>query len=267
MIMAAPNGARLTSADHPALPLEPAELADCAEQLRAAGVSVLHLHVRDASGVHTLNADSYRAAINAIRERVGDQLVLQVTTEAVGRYTATQQMQLVRDLEPEAVSLALRELCPDSNAETEAASFFGWLQRKRIWPQFILYSADDVRRFDALRKRGILATDHPHCLLVLGRYSGQLQGELSELDAMLAAADFANIAWSVCCFGKNEHAAARQALDRGGHVRLGFENNMLLADGSIASDNAALVTQFLATASGSGRSAASAAEVRAWVLE
>lgn len=265
MVMAAPNGARLTSADHPALPLEPAELAECAEQLLAAGVSVLHLHVRDASGVHTLDVDRYRAAINAIRERVNDNLVLQVTTEAVGRYTAAQQMQLVRDLEPEAVSLALRELCADSSAEQDAASFFAWLQSKRIWPQFILYSADDVRRFDTLRRRGLLATDHPHCLLVLGRYSGELQGEPSELDAMLGAADFAGIPWSVCCFGRNEHAAAMRALALGGHARLGFENNLRLADGSVASDNAALVTQFLTTAAGSGRSAASAAEVRKWL--
>jgi uncharacterized protein (DUF849 family) len=86
VVMSAPNGARRGKADHPALPITPSELAEEAMALVSAGVSVLHLHVRDAAGAHTLDADAYRAAIEAIRARVGDALVLQVTTEAVGRF-------------------------------------------------------------------------------------------------------------------------------------------------------------------------------------
>ena len=44
----------------------------------------------------------------------------------------------------------------------------------------------------------------------------------------------------------------------GGHVRVGFENNMFLADGSIAPDNAALVKQVTAGASLVGRTVADA---------
>ena len=33
----------------------------------------------------------------------------------------------------------------------------------------------------------------------------------------------------------------RQAMQRGGHCRVGFENNLLMSDGSQAEDNAALV--------------------------
>jgi uncharacterized protein (DUF849 family) len=264
MVMAAPNGARRSAKDHPALPTKPSEIADCAASLLDAGVSVLHLHVRDEDGAHTLDADHYRAALAAIRKRIGDDLILQVTTEAVGRYSAFEQMLLVRELKPEAVSLALRELCPDAAAESGAAEFFGWLQREEIWPQYILYSPEDVARFNALRARGVFGTDTPHCLLVLGRYSQQLQGEVGELDAMLAATDFAKLPWSVCCFGHHEHAAAMRALERGGHVRLGFENNLLLADGSVAGDNAALVRQFAEAASDSPRQLATANEVREW---
>lgn len=262
MIMAAPNGARRRRSEYPALPETASQIADCAVQLADAGVSVLHLHVRDTAGAHTLDADQYRSVISAVRRAVGHRLVIQVTTEAVGRYQPAEQMAMVRDLCPEAVSLALAELCPDDSRLADAAGFFAWLVKEQIWPQYILYSVDDVRRFDALRKQGIFAHDQPDCLLVLGRYSSGLTGQVSELTAMLSAVDCNQFPWSVCCFGNNEQQAALSALDSGGHVRLGFENNVLLADGTPASDNAALINQFTAAAAKSQRTPASADEVR-----
>ncbi|MCB1845344.1 MAG: 3-keto-5-aminohexanoate cleavage protein [Halioglobus sp.] len=265
MVMAAPNGARRSVADHPAIPITSTAIAECAERLVVEGASVLHLHVRDSSGAHTLDASRYRAAIEAIEDRTGTQLVIQVTTEAVGRYSAAEQMRLVRELRPEAVSLALRELCPDGASEVTAAAFFHWLSTEEIWPQFILYSADDVVRFDDLRRRGLLSCDEPHCLLVLGRYASQMQDDPAELDALLKAAGFSGIPWTVCCFGRREHESALRALAGGGHVRLGFENNMLLADGSVASDNAALIRQFAEATRTTRRRVASADEVREFV--
>jgi len=262
MVMAAPNGARRTQADHPALPVTAGELADCAASLVDAGVSVLHLHVRDTEGRHTLASDAYRAAIRRILRRTGNALVLQVTTEAVGRYTREEQMSLVRELRPEAVSLALRELCPDDDAEPGAAPFFAWLVAQRIWPQYILHSVEDVRRFEGMRRRGVFAQEHPSCLLVLGRYADQQPGGPVELDVLLSSADRERFPWSVCCFGSREQQAMLEALGKGGHVRLGFENNLLLADGSPAADNAALVRQFVAATEESPRRPASADEVR-----
>ncbi|MGB5247662.1 MAG: 3-keto-5-aminohexanoate cleavage protein [Woeseia sp.] len=266
MVMAAPNGARRTRIDHPALPITPAELAACARQLVAVGVSVLHLHVRDEQGQHTLDVARYRDAITAIRAAVGDELILQVTTEAVGRYRADEQMNTVRELRPEAVSIALRELCPDGANEKECAQFFDWLHGERIWPQLILYNADDLRRFDAMRRRGIFATEQPHCLFVLGRYADNRPGDPAELDALLEVVDCSEFPWSVCCFGATELSALQHAARRGGHVRLGFENNLLLADGSVAGDNAVLAEQFIATTRMLPRRPATAAEVREQLL-
>lgn len=45
----------------------------------------------------------------------------------------------------------------------------------------------------------------------------------------------------MCAFGAREAGCALTAALLGGHVRVGFENNMLLPDGSTATDNAALV--------------------------
>ena len=71
IVMSAPNGARRNHADHQALPMTAQESADDAVALLDAGVGVLHLHVRDADGEHSLDADLYRDAIAAIRKTVG----------------------------------------------------------------------------------------------------------------------------------------------------------------------------------------------------
>lgn len=257
--MCAPNGARKTRADHPALPTTPGELADCAEAILHAGASIIHLHVRDNEGRHSLEVDRYRAAILAVRERVGDRLVIQATTEACGLYSPAQQMQMVRDLKPEAVSLGLNELCPDDAAEADAGRFFSWLNSERIMAQYILYSAEDVVRFETLRNRGVIPDTRPFALFVLGRYSDDLTGDPLDLELFSAAAA-ADTEWAVCCFGQAEQAAVSLASAMNGHARVGFENNLLAPDGGTVTDNAALVR--LAAVCNGPRPLASASDVR-----
>ena len=156
-------------------------------------------------------------------------------------------MRLVRELGPEAVSLALRELCPDSASETEAGAFFRELPSAGTWPQYILYSSDECRRFERLRQSGFFGVERPFALFVLGRYSESLQGDPAELDAFLSCFEPGAFPWAVCCFGPAEAQAIRRGAKAGGHVRIGFENNQALPDGAVARDNAQLVAAELAT--------------------
>ena len=84
MIAVAPNGARKTQQDHPQLPISPKEIAHTAAACRDAGACMLHLHVRDEKLGHSLDVERYREAIRAIRQEVGDEFIIQITTEAVG---------------------------------------------------------------------------------------------------------------------------------------------------------------------------------------
>ena len=268
-IAVAPNGARKTHADHPALPITPDELAACARQCVDAGAAMLHLHVRRPDGTHSLEPGDYRPAIAAVQRAVGDALVIQITTEAVGIYTPEQQMASVRVLQPEAISAALRELVPDAAYEAEAARFFGELAATRTAIQYILYSADDVVRYRDLRARGVLPETPHWVLFVLGRYSAGQRSDPTDLLPFLQAwADggdvTANVPWAMCAFGPREAECALTAALLGGHARLGFENNMALPDGSTAPDNAALVTNLRRHLDALHRPLASAADVRSW---
>jgi 3-keto-5-aminohexanoate cleavage enzyme len=266
VVTVAPNGARRTKADHPHLPLTPAEIAREAERCAAAGASVLHLHVRDEDGRHSLAPRHYRSAIAAVRHALGDGMVIQITTEAAGRYGPDEQMATVRDVHPDAVSLGLAELIPDDRAIDAAAAFLAWLQRERIAPQYILYSPREVVWFHDLRGRGVIPQRRPFALFVLGRYGEQTEAQPQDLLPFLAAHD-PECLWAACAFGPCEGACLLTAAGLGGHVRVGFENNLRLADGRLAMSNAELVAQVTAAAPLLGRKLADIATTRAFLAE
>jgi uncharacterized protein (DUF849 family) len=261
VIAVAPTGARRTKADHPALPLTPPAIAHDAAACAEVGASVLHLHVRDAAGAHTLDATTYRAAMNAVRDAAGDNLLVQVTTEAVGRYTPGEQMSLVRDLRPEAISIAMRELIPDDAAESTAAEFLTWTMDAGIGVQYILYAGEEAARFVGLVRRGIVPQTQPHALFVLGGYTTGKPGTPALLLPFLEQWP-TGWPWTVCAWGAEEARCLSEAIRLGGHVRVGFENNVLRPDGEPARDNAEQVARMRDVVGGAGRRVATSAEAR-----
>ena len=245
IITVAPNGARKTKADHPALPIRPAEIAVTARNAMKEGAAMLHLHVRDEKEAHSLDAARYGEAIACVRDAVGHDMIIQMTTEAVGIYTPEQQMASVlavldhaKGEQPDAVSLAVKELIPEGG-EVKAASFLDDLDRANILCQYIVYSADELKRFRALVACGVIPKHSRSVLFVLGRYS-QEGSKVSDLDPFLSQS-VTDLCWMVCAFGAKEGAIMRTAIARGGHCRVGFENNLYLKEGVQAPDNAALV--------------------------
>lgn len=237
-IMVAPNGARRTQLDHPRLPMSPDEIATTAAACFAAGAGAIHLHVRDAEGRHILDADLYRRAIAAIAAVVPD-MTVQVTTEAVGLYRPAEQMALVRDLRPRAISAAVREFVPDADGEAVAADFYSWCVQHDIAVQHILYDADDVLRFAGLIRRGLVPEAGLSVLYVLGRYSVDQDSSARDLRPFLEAALSLPVQpdWMVCAFGRGETEVLSAALAAGGKVRVGFENSLWNVDGSTAASN------------------------------
>jgi len=266
IIAVAPNGARKLKPDHPAVPLSADELGVCAAQCRDAGAAMIHLHVREpASGKHSLDAGLYREAIKAVRREAGDDLIVQATSEAAGAYDRHQQMAAMRALMPEACSLAVREILPDAESEKEGAAFLAELYKAGVMMQYILYADTDVQRFHELKARGLIPGEKHFVLFVLGRYTAGQRSEPVDLLPFMHDWSSADGAFAVCAFGPKESACALTALGLHGHARLGFENNTLLSDGSVAPDNAALIRQTVNAAGVMGRSIADAKQARAYL--
>jgi 3-keto-5-aminohexanoate cleavage enzyme len=261
-IAAAPNGARRTKTDHPALPITAAELARTAAECLEAGASMIHLHVRRPDGSHLLDPDAYRAATAAIRAEVGDRLVVQITSEAAGLYSPDQQMAVVRSVRPEAVSLALRELSQGDAAERSFIEFLDWIHRENILSQLILYTPDEASRLSKLLQSGNLPFDDLPVLYVLGRYSAGQRSRPADLLPFLAEGAPRFGSWMACAFGPDEIACVTAAALLGGDARVGFENNIWLPDGSLAPSNAAAVAGAAEALRRCGRTIAGADELR-----
>jgi uncharacterized protein (DUF849 family) len=245
-IMVAPNGAKLTRADHPALPVTIAETVVCAISCQAAGADGLHAHVRDAEQRHVLDAGLYAELLAELRTNAPD-LYVQITSEAVGRYTPAEQRRLVQDVRPAAVSVALREITAEQD-EAVTRRFFATCAEADIGVQHILYDAADVAHLGRIVASGWVEQKGLMALIVLGRYTvGQVSApsDVSALAQVLGTA-VPGVDWATCAFGAQETACLVEAMRQGGKARIGFENNRMNADGTLAANNAERVRALIA---------------------
>ena len=91
-----------------------------------------------------------------------------------------------------------------------------------------------------LLQSGSIERDDLQLLFVLGRYSQHKQSAPEDLDPFVEwlknncpAAE-----WAVCAFGKRETECLVSGHHKGGKVRVGFENSLWSADGTVAASNA-----------------------------
>ena len=237
-LMVAPTGARRSKADHPALPITDTEIIETARLCQDAGADGIHLHIRDTQGRHLLDAAHYRALLDRLNDEV-PQMYLQVTSEAAGRYTATEQRAVMRDLRPAHVSVALREMVRDPEDWPEARYFYHWAYDSGVEIQHILYSPDDDRAFIAAYEKGLIPDQTHLMIFVLGSYAtGSRDGVALEnyLEPFAKRDDIA-FDWMTCAFGSAETESLLQAVQLGGKMRVGFENSLWHQDGTLAKDN------------------------------
>jgi len=246
-IMVAPNGARRGKAEHPALPVTIAETVETAVACYAAGAGAIHAHVRDKDGRHVLDAELYRELIAELARAV-PKMMVQITTEAVGRYTPDEQRAVVDEVAPAAVSVALREMIPADGEERKAARFYRRCRERDIAVQHILYEPAEVLRLGRLLATGVIPPENLSVLYVLGRYAADQESDPADLAGFTAAATALPVVpeWMVCAFGHSETAVLAAALRAGGKARVGFENSLWNADGSLARNNAERVAAIAA---------------------
>ncbi len=262
IIAVAPTGARKTQKDHPNLPMSQDDILWAAETCLEAGGSLFHLHVRNPEGKHTIEPRYYAPVLEALNKRFADDLVVQVSTEACGIFTAKDQMNCVNELQPEAVSLGLKEIIPAvKEAKEEAAEFFTNLEKTHTHYQFIIYRPGDLIYLTELMDQGFVPNRRHAVLFVLGSYFQQNEVDAYDLVSYLAANKKGH-SWMACAFGAAEFTVAQAAIALGGDVRVGFENNLYLPSGKQAWSNKELVEIARQSVLNTSRQYADAKEVR-----
>lgn len=261
IITAAINGAEVTREQNPNLPLTPDEVGEEARRCADAGASVVHLHGRLPDGRPSQSIDVFRAYFEAIRER--SFVIVQFSTGgAVGM-----------DVEERIEALML---CPEMATLTTGTCNFGDEVFENTLPTIRLI-ADRQRQFGVrpevevfevgmldtairlVEQEGVLKGPL-HVDFVLG-VPGAMAGEVAHLEYLVSRLP-TGWTWSVAGVGRHEFPLARRALELGGHVRVGLEDNVWLDRGVLAPGTYALVERVVEMAAEVGRSPMSIDDAR-----
>ena len=264
ILTAAIVGAETTREQTPYLPLTAEEIGEEARRCREAGAAVIHLHAREPDGRPTQSRERFRAFIDAIRART-DVIIQTSTGGAVGMSIAERCQPL--DLAPDMATLniATMNFGDDvfENRRKDVEQVAAWIRERTLVPEIELYDAGHLDAARALLAKG-LVTPPLHLQFVLG-VPGGLGATARALEFLVAELGHgfpAGTTWAVAAVGRHQLPMAELAIRRGGHARVGLEDNIYVDKGVLAKGSAELVERASGFARACGRPVATPAEAR-----
>ena len=260
IITAALTGAETTKEANPALPVTPEEIAEAAFLCREAGASIVHLHARKPDGSSTQDPGVFGEIISGIRQRTD--VIIQVSTGGAVGMTPEERLQPVQ-LNPEMATLSTGSVNFGEdlfvNTMEEIRAFARTMIAKGVKPEIEAFDSGMVQNALTLVKEGILELPL-HFDFVLG-VPGAMPGTPEALMYMRSLLP-AGCTWTVAGIGRTELPLGAMAIILGGHVRVGFEDNIYYKRGQLAESNAQLVQRMVRLAEELGREVATPEEAR-----
>jgi 3-keto-5-aminohexanoate cleavage enzyme len=261
--------------DNPYLPRTPKEQVKAALEAYEAGASVVHIHARNPeTSKGEQKAEWFEEAIVPIREKCD--MIINVTTGGSGRRVDGHW--LYEEIPEESVKgrvSVIPELCKNPLAKPDLASFNAgspvidiYDSKKKefilkfvmvhsfpdmvyvaetmkdccVKPEIECYDIGMINNAKALSEMGHI--EQPlYFQFVLG-VLGQIPATVDNLIHMVRCIPQGS-PWSVCAVGLNEFTMGTMAILMGGHVRVGFEDNIYLSKGVRAKSNAELVEKIV----------------------
>jgi 3-keto-5-aminohexanoate cleavage enzyme len=260
IITAALTGAEVTRDLQPNLPLTPEEIAQEAYECYKAGASIVHVHARDEEGNPTQSYDVYKE----IKERIESKcnVIVQPSTGGATWHTAEERLQPV-ELKPEMATLSTGTVNFGAdvfmNTEEYIEMFAKRMQELGVKPEIEVFERGMIANALKLVKKGLV--DEPlHFDFVLG-VPGACPGNVDDLVYMRNSIP-SSATWTVAGVGRYETPLAAIAITMGGHVRVGFEDNIYYSKGVLAESNAQLVERIVRLAKELSREVATPDEAR-----
>ncbi|MDN5353113.1 MAG: 3-keto-5-aminohexanoate cleavage enzyme [Clostridiales bacterium] len=260
IITAALTGAEVTRFQQPSLPILPDEIASDAYECYLAGASIVHIHARDAAGEPTQDIEVYRD----IKERIeaACPVIFQPSTGGAVWHTPEERLQPV-ELKPEMATLSCGTCNFGGdvfmNSEAYMEQFASRMLELGVKPELEVFERGMIDNAKKLLKKGLLKAPL-HFDFVLG-VPGACPGTPEDLLYMVRQLP-PDWTWTVAGIGKDELPLAVMAIMLGGHVRVGFEDNVYYKKGVLAESNAQLVARIVRIAEELGREIATPDEAR-----
>lgn len=262
IITAAICGAEVTKEHNPAVPYTINEIGNEAEAAYKAGASVIHLHVREDDGSPTQSKARFQAAITEIKSRCPDVIIQPSTGGAVGM-TADERLEPL-ELNPEMATLdcGTCNFGGDEifvNTENMIIEFAKRMNDRGVKPECEIFDKGMIDMALRLHRKGYIP-EPLHFNLVLG-VNGGIAATPRDLIYLVESLP-QNATFTVCAVGRHEFPMVTISILLGGHVRVGFEDNVYISKGILSKSNGELVEKVVRIAQEFGRDIASPSEAR-----
>jgi 3-keto-5-aminohexanoate cleavage enzyme len=264
IVTAALVGSRPTKKMNPAVPYSPKEITDAAVECYKVGAAIAHIHVRDPmTGANEFKMEYFKEILDGIREKCD--MIVNLTTTAshlqcpdVGKRRLGPVF-----LKPDMCSFDLGSvnfsdrvfLNPPDWAE-EAAKC---MKENDVKPEIEVFDTGHISQAIDLIQKGLIKSP-PYFQICMGVKWG-IEASAENLLFMKSKLP-PDAVWSVLGVGKAQLPMITMAMILGGNVRVGFEDNIYLKQGVLASSNAQMVEMAVDLAERLGRQVVTPKEAR-----
>jgi len=221
----------------------------------------VHIHVRDPNTARpSMDIALYREVMERIRERNAE-VIINLTTGLGGRFIPSEddpkvaapgttlthperRVEHVALLKPEICTLDLNTMNSGAevviNTPRNVARMAKIIRASGVKPEIELFDTGDIHLARDLIREGVLEGPGMYSLVLGVKYGFDASPEtmLYARDLLPEGAVFTGFG-----IGRHEFPMVAQSWLLGGHVRVGLEDNIYLAKGVLAPDNATLVAR------------------------
>ena len=263
IITVAITGAVPRKKDCPGLPVTPTEQIEETHKAYEAGASLVHIHVRNPDETPSSDPDLFAQVQEGVQKHCPD-MIIQFSTGGRGRDQSARGSMLFH--RPDMASLATGSTNFPVGIYENPTDFVEGLASEmlkyEIKPEVEIFDLAMLYNAANLVKKGLLLPP-PHVQFVMGVPNAMpvrrtiLEFLIRELKDVMP-----NATWTAAGIGKNQLVVNEWALELGGHVRTGLEDNIRFDETRLAKDNADLVGRLAKMARDRGRPVATGAQAR-----
>ena len=264
IITVAPTGAWPTKEITPYVPIEPEEIAEEVYQCWKAGAAMAHIHVRDNEQKASMDLNKFRKTVELIRSRKDCNIILNLTTSGNVGLEDEERMKPFMELKPEMASydagtMNWMHTTVFENRPEFLEKLALRMNEYNVKPELEIFDTGMISNTLYYLKKEILKGPL-HYQFVLGA-AGGATGTIENLLHMLSLIPKGST-WSAFGIGASHMPIQFAAIAKGGHIRVGMEDNVYLSKGVLAKSNREFVERTVRIAQEFGREVATPDEAR-----
>jgi 3-keto-5-aminohexanoate cleavage enzyme len=255
-------GAEVTKENNPAVPYTVEEIVREAKSAYDAGAALIHLHVRWDDGTPTQDKGRFQECVDAIRKVCPDVIIQPSTGGAVGMtdLERLQSTEITPTPEMATLDCGTCNFGGDEifiNTDNTINNFGDIMKERGIKPECEVFDKGMIDLALKAAKKGHI--DYPiHFDFVLGV---QMTATVRDLVYMATSVP-ADSTWTATGIGKTCWDIVAATIALGGHVRVGFEDNVYMSKGVLAKSNGEMVERVVQMAKLMNREVATPDEAR-----